>query len=173
MPRSLPGSTVCGAARRGKLDPSRQVGHNRRKVKTLCLVLFVCLTVQLNATSASFLHLHAGAAPETDDHDDSVVHRHLAPHTPETSHHHDAQVAPKPELDGESIAIESSDATEPLAVGALTARVSSAGTSIAVPAGVATVIRVARPALPPNADVGASLPDSLDPRSSSHRGPPR
>lgn len=142
-------------------------------MKRLCLVLFVCLSVQLNAASAPFLHVHAGEAHRTDHQDGSVVHRHLTQHTTTGGHHHTAEIPLDSEAADAPSAIESSDTAAPLAVGALTARLSPAGTSTAAPTGVATVFVLPRPAIPPDDDVGDSLPDSPDPRSSSHRGPPR
>lgn len=157
--------TAPATPSRALLDHGGQVGHNRRTVKRLCLVLFVCLSVQLSAASAPFLHLHARAAAGGHP-DKAVVHRH-AP-----SHHHSVDDAPAddPQLDSASVA--SPDTVAAIALGGVTAKLPRTAASLAPPVAAPQAVAAPRPAIPPD-DVGDALPNSPHSRSSSHRGPPR
>lgn len=154
------------------LDRPAHVGHNRRQVKRLGLVLFVCLSVQLNAASGSFLHMHAEEAHETDHHEGTVVHRHLSSHIAADDPHHEDQVTPEIQRADASTSVVASDVAA-ISIGGLTIRLSATAAPRAPPAAPAELIELPRPAIPPDADVGHRLPDSPQPHSSSHRGPPR
>jgi len=140
-------------------------------VQRLCLVLFVCLGVQLNAASAPFLHMHADGAHHANA--GAVVHRHLTAHATADTDHHADDAAPAMGTAAGPVSIESADAPAPLTLGAIAARLAPAGAAIAAPTGVVAPVVLPRPAVPPDADVGDALPDSPGARSSSHRGPPR
>ena len=142
------------------------------QVKRLSLVLFVCLSVQLNAASAPFLHLHADEANETDHHEGAVAHRHLSSHTAAGDHHYDDALPEIQDAHGSS-SVESSDGVAAITIGGLTARLSGTSAPVAPPVAAAELIELPRPAIPPDDDVGHRLPDSPQPHSSSHRGPPR
>lgn len=139
----------------------------------LCLVLFVCLGVQLNAASAPFLHMHADGAHHAAQNAGAVVHRHLTAHATADTDHHADDAAPAMGTTAGPVSIESADVQAPLTFGALAARLAPAGAAIAAPTGVVAPVVLPRPAVPPDADVGDALPDSPGARSSSHRGPPR
>ena len=142
-------------------------------MKRLYLVLFVCLSVQLNAASAPFLHLHADEAHDTDHQEGAVVHRHLSSHTAADDHHPDDEVTPEIDDAGGSSSVESSDSAGAVSIRAVTARLSETGAPLVPPVGAAELIELQKPAIPPDDDVGHRFPDSPQPHSSSHRGPPR
>lgn len=141
-------------------------------MKRLYLVLLVCLSVQLNAASAPFLHLHADQAHETDHHEGAVVHRHLSSHTA-ADDHQQADAAFAIQQADASSSVDSSDNVAAIAIGRLTARLSATGAPLVPPLGAAEPIELPRPAIPLDDDVGHRLPDSPQPHSASHRGPPR
>lgn len=141
-------------------------------MKRLCLVLLVGLSVQLNAASAPFLHMHADEAHETDHHEGAVVHRHVSSHTADGEHHQDAARLEMQDADASS-SVESHDGLAAMTAGGLTARISGTSVPLAPSVSTAETIQLPRPAIPPDDDVGHRLPDSPQSHSSSHRGPPR
>lgn len=149
-------------------------------VKRAGLILAICLSVQLNALSAPFVHIHADTGHNTDHHDGRAAHRHLSSHDAghdaghdATAHHHRSDSDTdhrQPSNDGST----DISATEPATrfLGGVTAARASAITSLAEPVSAFGVIT-------PNLVTvlmerqGPPVPTPPDTSPPPLRGPPR
>lgn len=71
-------------------------------VKQFVLILALCLSVQMSAISAPFVHVHADEGHETDHHRGRTAHRHAGNHdTTPPDHHGDTDTShPQPGENG-------------------------------------------------------------------------
>jgi hypothetical protein len=139
-------------------------------VKRLALVLFVCLSVQMSAVSAPFIHLHADADHETSHHGGRSVHRHVESHDA-ADHHHSGgldTVDPIPAPHGTAI----EDAGEPASKSINGVNVAPTKAITGLPA-VASTPWSRSPSTAPFVRVRSQIPVPPDISPPSLRGPPR
>lgn len=141
-------------------------------VKQFALILALCLSVQMSAMSAPFVHVHTDADHDTDHHHGRTAHRHVATHDGNGHDHHgDTVTGPRTAREA---GLSHLTAVEPDArsMGGVTAARATTITSVAEPVGAFGVISP-DPATLPLERVGSPISTSPDISPPSLRGPPR
>lgn len=148
------------------------MGNNHTSVKRLALVLFVCLSVQIGALSAPFVHLHADEGHNTGHHGGRAVHRHVQAHETATHHHADEFHAGHSAKTQHSTSVDADGEPTPTSLDGLTTPPATSITTLAGPAPAFNAWSHG-PLTPPLARVGSPVPAPPDISPPPLRGPPR
>ncbi len=141
-------------------------------MKRTVLILALCLSVQLNALSAPFVHVHADAGHETEHHDGRMTHRHFASHdTTAHDHHGDIGTGHSQPVEHGSFHVWSAEFDAQFLGGVTAARVTTTA-SLAEPVS-AFRVNSSNPGTPPTDRVGPPIPTPPDISPPPLRGPPR